>query len=66
MSQIEAVHGKEAEVWLEKQMRDALAEQFHAEAKAEKKYEDEISTIKYKEAQVCTFLLCIQRYPFWS
>jgi hypothetical protein len=52
MSQIEAVHGKEAEVWLEKQMRDALAEQFHMEAKAEKKYEDEISTIKYREAQL--------------
>lgn len=59
MSQIEAVHGKEAEVWLEKQMRDALAEQFHVEAKAEKKYEDEISTIKYREAQVCTCFLCI-------
>lgn len=52
MQAAEAVHSQEAEVYVEKTMRDALAEMYHAEARAEKKFEEEMSSIKYKEAQL--------------
>lgn len=48
----DALHAREAEIFVEKAMRDALAEQYHCEAKAEKKFEEEMSSIKYKEAQL--------------
>eukprot|EP00243_Klebsormidium_subtile_P002842 TRINITY_DN15773_c0_g1_i1.p1 TRINITY_DN15773_c0_g1~~TRINITY_DN15773_c0_g1_i1.p1 ORF type:complete len:243 (-),score=53.51 TRINITY_DN15773_c0_g1_i1:502-1230(-) len=52
MEAAHAVHAREAEIFVEKSMRDALAEQYHTEAKAEKKFEEEMSSIKYKEAQL--------------
>lgn len=67
MEAAEAVHVREAEIFVEKSLRDALAEQYHAEAKAEKKFEEDMTSIKYKEAQVKMKCLFFPVYIlFWA